>query len=317
MSEINEVLANSFRIQVARIIEGGDTQKAKVFWEAIGTAWARELIEVVPEEQLAQLEALANKANAAEAVVSQQEAEEQLMPTAQAKKPAKVYTEEEARANAARELRKWGYKFSRVAEAMEADLSEIDGGQAEWFCKVLDRAIFDNAFREGSWILKAVCLQRDRLAKRAEADEKKAFRFLLPLLNAIQRLAAERVSESELQEIEADLSKTWAAEDWHAWAKKALERVIDHDGSLAETIGEKLATEVNKAHETFCGATVLIDGLRQMAKAGVEKHRQLNAKERAEKDSARHQRQAERAQFCQAMRGSNPGVEKHGKRKKR
>lgn len=308
------VQAVALRAQFARIIASADDREVIEFWTAAG----EELAEVLTEKELERLEAKANGAQARFNSARAEAAKEAVEKTA--KSAPRVFTEEQTRANAARIIA--GYDgYEAVAEAMGTELERADGKTLYWVGHTIAEAMKDVRETDGkwifhSWVRDAMRNVRDlafSLAnKRAEAS---ALYFLAPLLAAWKMLTGERISSEDIKEAELLAKKVKPADEWAPWAKKALERLISQGyWEIDEVLVGDLAREVNDAHYR---ASAFIDGLLGRIPGAIELHRQRIAREKAEKESARRNRQLERAQLCRSMRGNNPGVEKRGKRKKR
>jgi hypothetical protein len=254
---------------------------------------------------------------AAEAFERLQIAKAEAEMEAEAKKAPHKYTALESQINAARELRNWGPRHKAAADAMDINLSEVDGGVAAWVAKVLTGLINAGTLKAGSWMLKAVCLQRDSALAIARADEEEAMKFLAPLLYIWSELARETIRERELGSLERIFQgKTRPSDRWAGWAKKAVERLIrSSHPELFEPLVE-MADEIKSALPEHRAATVFIDCLRKGILARAFEHRSRNRRAKEAREAKRTLCKAKRAQACQAMRGSNPSPDSFKKGKK-
>jgi hypothetical protein len=189
----------------------------------------------------------------------------------------------------------------------EADESQVANELAE----VLPICGFSGKVKWVSWEIHNHCQQI--------VSERNMRPFLSPLLEALFRLNNEAGSRDSISFAEAVLGRARSAERWAGWSKKALEHMIVKDkGSLKAQVGVDLFRSALDAHNAnFQGATVLIDGLIKAIRVGVEEHQKAKRQAKIKKDAERQGHQLERARLCQGMKGSNPGVEKHGKGKKK
>lgn len=194
---------------------------------------------------------------------------------------------EMGRRNAARELHKWGPQFAAVAEAMEVDLNAASWDEIVRVANILSHFVRSQELRQGSWMLKAVCRQRNAAVARAKANaqeeqkeqEEEALGLLAPHLEVWAALKTDLVSGDDLSVLERllrDPAQVRPAQRWSTESLKALERCIQASHEDLFEVLVELASEVRKGLAEHRGAAALINGLIARCRGLIAEHREKN-----------------------------------------